>query len=34
LFFGKTWNFKTSFLAGIVSLIPFGTFWFDERYLK
>lgn len=24
------WPFKRAFTAGIVSLIPFGTFWFDK----
>ena len=28
------WNLKTILLAGIVSIIPFGTFWFDKKYLK
>jgi len=34
LFFGKTWNFKKCFTAGIASLVPFGTFWFDRKYLS
>ncbi len=34
LFFGKTWNFKTALVAGIASLVPFGTFWFDKKYLS
>src|SRR5688572_17234237 len=24
------WPFKRAFTAGIISLIPFGTFWFDK----
>lgn len=28
------WNFKTLFLAGIASLIPFGTFVADSKIFK
>jgi integral membrane protein len=28
------WNFKTMFLVGIASVIPFGTFYIDKIYLK
>lgn len=28
------WSFFKVVLAFIVSLIPFGTFWFDRKYLK
>ena len=34
LFLRKKWNFKISFLLFVVSLIPFGTFWADRRYLR
>lgn len=30
----EKWNFKKVVLAFIVSLVPFGTFWFDKKYLK
>jgi integral membrane protein len=29
-----TWNFKTMFIVGIASVIPFGTFYIDKIYLK
>lgn len=25
------WTFKKACFAGIVSLLPFGTFWFDKK---
>ncbi|MFT6746122.1 MAG: integral membrane protein [Glaciecola sp.] len=28
------WNFKTIFIVGLGSLIPFGTFYIDKKYLK
>ena len=28
------WNLKTILLAAVVSVIPFGTFWFDKKYLS
>ncbi|MBM3419320.1 MAG: DUF3817 domain-containing protein [Bacteroidetes bacterium] len=34
LFIKKQWDFKVSFVLFIVSLIPFGTFWADKRYLR
>ncbi|MFY8127457.1 MAG: DUF3817 domain-containing protein [Chitinophagaceae bacterium] len=24
------WPFKRAFIAGVASLLPFGTFWFDK----
>lgn len=27
------WSFGKVLLAGIVSLLPFGTFWFEKKYL-
>ena len=26
----QKWPFKRAFIAGLVTLIPFGTFWFDK----
>ena len=28
------WDFITILLAVVASVIPFGTFWFDKKYLK
>ena len=28
------WDFKTLALGALASIIPFGTFWFDKKYLK
>jgi len=28
------WNFPKVLIAFIVSLIPFGTFWFERKYLR
>jgi integral membrane protein len=28
------WGFKTTALALLASIIPFGTFWFDAKFLK
>lgn len=33
-FFSKQWTFKTSFLASIASIIPFGPFVFEGRITK
>lgn len=30
----ERWSFGRAFLAGLVSLLPFGTFWFEKKYLK
>ena len=30
----KKWNFKTTFLAGLASLLPFGTFIADAKIFK
>ena len=30
---GLRWPFGRVVLAGISSLIPFGTFWFEKKYL-
>lgn len=27
------WSFSKVFLAGIASLLPFGTFWFEKKFL-
>ncbi|MEH6657193.1 DUF3817 domain-containing protein [Leeuwenhoekiella marinoflava] len=29
-----SWNFKTLLIVLVCSIIPFGTFWLDKRYLK
>jgi integral membrane protein len=28
------WPFKRALIAGIASLVPFGTFWFDKSLQK
>lgn len=28
------WSLKRSLLGFVVSSVPFGTFWFDRKYLK
>ena len=28
------WDFKTVSIVGLASLIPFGTFYIDKKYLK
>lgn len=28
------WGLKTMAIAAIASIIPFGTFWFDKKYLE
>ncbi|MGB1247356.1 MAG: DUF3817 domain-containing protein [Chitinophagales bacterium] len=28
------WNIKIIFLAVLASIIPFGTFWIERKYLK
>jgi integral membrane protein len=30
----KSWKFKKTFIALIVSVIPFGTFWADKRIFR
>ena len=30
----KRFTFKTSIILFVVSLVPFGTFWADPRYLR
>ena len=30
----KKWNNKTLLIVLICSIIPFGTFWMDKKYLK
>ena len=27
----RKWAFKKAFIAGLASLVPFGTFWFDKQ---
>jgi len=29
-----TWSFKMMFIVGLASVIPFGTFYIDKKYLK
>jgi integral membrane protein len=31
--FDFRWSLKRTFLAFVVASIPFGTFWFDRKYL-
>lgn len=28
------WKFKKTFILGLASLIPFGTFWAERKYLR
>lgn len=28
------WDLKTMGIGALASIIPFGTFWFDKKYLK
>lgn len=30
----QKWEFKTLFIGGIASVVPFMTFWFDYKYLR
>ncbi|WP_024769217.1 DUF3817 domain-containing protein [Aquimarina macrocephali] len=30
----KKWNIKTLMIVLACSIIPFGTFWMDQKYLK
>ncbi len=30
----ESWRFSQVVLAGIASLLPFGTFWFEKKYLR
>ncbi len=30
----KKWGFKITLIAFICSLLPFGTFWLDHKFLK
>ncbi|UZO80209.1 DUF3817 domain-containing protein [Aquimarina sp. ERC-38] len=30
----KKWNLKTFLIVLLCSIIPFGTFWMDAKYLK
>lgn len=30
----RKWPFKRAFVAGLASIIPFGTFWFDKSLKK
>jgi integral membrane protein len=34
VWFSEKWPFLRVLLAFIVSLVPFGTFWFDKKYLR
>ncbi|WZY00076.1 DUF3817 domain-containing protein [Bacillus sp. FSL W7-1360] len=33
-FFNKTWTFKTALLATIASILPFGPFILDKKWLS
>jgi len=28
------WNFKTMLIVGVLSVLPFGTFYMDKKYFK
>ena len=30
----QKWNVKIYIVSFITSLLPFGTFWFDKKYIK
>lgn len=30
----QKWSFAKAFLAGIMSLLPAGTFWFERKFLN
>ena len=30
----RNWSYKTMFIALVVSVIPFGTFWADKKLFK
>lgn len=30
----KKWNFKDTLIVLIMSVVPFGTFWMEEKYLN
>ena len=30
----EKWSFGRALIAFIASLIPFGTFWFDKKYMR
>jgi len=30
----EKWKFSKAFLAGMVSLVPAGTFWFEKKHLS
>lgn len=32
--FDKKWSFKKSFIAFLVAIIPFGTFWADKKLFR
>jgi len=32
--FDKKWNLKKAFIAILVSIIPFGTFWADKKLFR
>jgi len=34
LTFDQKWKFKTTFLALLASILPFGTFWADKKLFK
>ena len=34
VFFKTPWSFGRAFIAGLASLIPFGTFWIERKYLR
>ena len=34
LYLRKKWDFKTSIILFVISIIPFGTFWADKKYMR
>ena len=30
----KKWNLKTTFIVFLASILPFGTFYIDKKYLR
>lgn len=34
LYLRKKWDFKTSLILFVASIIPFGTFWADKKYMR
>ncbi len=34
LWFKERWPFTKAFAGGVAALLPFGPFWFENKYLK